>query len=152
MSESFVRGMIIPIDFGNAPVIFQWNPIGIPGPLVSPEYASIGTYGRELPYNEYVGGKDSVFRLDLLFPSEDGTVVSVIAAGEQLEALTSPSPSGMGGNRPTRVMVILVGWFRKLCVITEVSPQYLLGRGGQYKDTLAPVEVTIGVTFRRWNG
>lgn len=152
MSEWFVKGMIIPIDFMIGSIIFQWNPPGIPGPLVNPEYASIGTYGREFPYREYVGGKDSSFRLELLFTSEDGTGVSVIAAWEQLNDLTRPRPSGMGGNRPPRAMVILSGWFREICVVTEVSPQFTIGRGGKYKNTLNPSSANIGVTFGRWRG
>ena len=152
MAESFVKGMILPIEFGYVPVLFQWNPTNIPGPLVSPEYASIGTYGREYPYREYVGGKDSSFRLELLFISDDGTGSDVIAAWRQLENLTSPRRTGLGGNRPPRVMVILQGWFRELCVITEVSPQLVIGRGGSYARTLAPSEATISVTFGRWRG
>jgi hypothetical protein len=152
MSEWFAKGMLIPIDFGFAPVIFQWNPVALPGPLVNPEYASIGTYGREYPYREYVGGKDSGFRLELLFTSDDGTGASVIAAWKQLEDLTRPRPSGMGGNRPPRVMVILPGWLREICVVTEVSPQFVIGRGGKYRETLAPSEATISVTFGRWRG
>lgn len=149
--NGFSHGMILPID-GGVPVTFQWNPREIRGPGGQAKYAAIEVAGREFPYIQYSNGQPSNIQFDTLWSTVNDAGVAVLAAFWALNSLTTPIPRGMSYSRPPRVMLILGGFLREMCVVCEVTPKFSVGTGPHFKDTLLPAIATISLNLWRWRG
>jgi hypothetical protein len=151
MSASFIRGMILPID-GGLPVQFQWNPHDINGPGAQATWSPIAVAGREFPYLQYASGQQSNIQFDLWWSTESDHGASVTAAFWALNSLTTPIPRGMSYSRPPIVMLILGSFLRELSVVCEVRPNFIIGTGMNFANTLLPAEAKISVNLWRWRG
>lgn len=152
MSAGFVKGMILPIDGGAGPVIFQWNPTRLNGPNANAIWSTIAVAGREIPYLQYANGNSSNIPIDLIYQTESDHGAAVVAAFWALNALTTPIPRGMSYSRPPIVMLILGAFLRELCVVTEVRPDFVIGTGPYFANTLLPAEAKISLNLWRWRG
>jgi hypothetical protein len=152
MSYTFTRGMIIPLDGGAGPVRFQWNPTRLRGPNASATWAAIAVAGREHPYLQYSSGQQSNIPLDLIYQTESDGGAEVLAAFLQLMALTTPIPRGVSYKRPPLVALRIGAWPTEICVVTEIRPDFVVGTGPEFADTLLPAEATISVNLWRWRG
>jgi hypothetical protein len=158
MSESFSKGMILPVDGMGSPVIFQFNPQAVQGPTAQLEYAQINVVGRQYPYLQYSNGKPGEIRVQLQFAGQHDGGASVASAYYALESLTTPSPLNIGlafgsmMSRPPRVMFIMGDFLRELAVVVNLSPNFTIGRGGDFRGSLMPMMATIDVTLWRWRG
>ena len=148
----FSKGMIIPIDGGAGPIIFQWNPTNIKGPSAAATWSPIAVAGREFPYLQYASGQVSNIPLDLIYQTESDNGAAVIAAFWQLNALTTPTPRGMSYSRPPLVVLRLGAWPSQICVVPEVRPDFEIGTGPDFAGTLFPAYATISVNLWRWRG
>lgn len=150
--ERTVKGMILPIDSIGAPVLFQYNPDVLRGPTIAPQYAALSVAGRELPYLQYSGGGMSAMPFDLTFHTESDGGAAVMAAWLSLVSLTSAFSFGFGAARPPRVIFILGSWPRYTWVITGLNPNFAIGTGGTFRNSLLPSQAIIGITLTRWIG
>jgi len=151
MSDSFTRGMILPID-GGIPVYFQWNPHDISGPGAQATWSPIAVAGRELPYLQYASGQQSNIQFDLWWSTTTDSGAAVTAAFWALNSLTTPIPRGMSYSRPPIVMLILGSFLRELSVVCEVRPNFVIGTGPYFANTLLPAEAKISLNLWRWRG
>lgn len=152
MSAPFIRGMLLPLDGGAGPVIFQWNPTRMKGPNASASWAATAVAGREHPYLQYTSGQQSNIPLDLIYQTESDGGAAVIAAFWQLMALTTPTPRGVSYQRPPLVVLRIGSWPSEICVVTEIRPDFAIGTGPEFANTLLPAEATISVNLWRWRG
>jgi hypothetical protein len=149
--SNFIRGMILPID-GGIPVPFQWNPRDINGPSAQATWSPIAVAGKEFPYLQYASGQQSNIQFDLWWNTESDSGAAVVAAFWALNALTTPIPRGMSYSRPPIVMLILGSFLRELSVVCEVRPNFVIGTGPYFANTLLPAEAKISLNLWRWRG
>jgi hypothetical protein len=146
MSSRFLRGMIIPMEGGGGPILFQWNPASTTGPTAGANWDQVVTAASEIPFLHFGGGGPSEIRFELVFSREnhgDGFVEGRI---EALRRLTVPV-TGRGMVRPPLVKLAIGRAIREVCVTREVSPV----RGVLAAPrTLAPRDARVAVTFLRW--
>lgn len=141
----FIRGMLIPLDGGAGPVIFQWNPAEVTGPDANPQYATIGVAGRQFPLVQYSNGKDSVIRFDLQ-ASRTMSAADVMDLYDSLIALTKPQSLGQGVARPPKVRFMLGDFLNENVVVQQVQPKF-----SRMFDpvSILPTEAKISVTLLR---
>ena len=152
MSAGFIKGMILPIDGGAGPVTFQWNPEGIMGPSAQASWSAIAVAGREFPYLQYASGQQSNIQFDLWWSTVSDSGAAVTAAFWMLNALTTPIPRGISYSRPPLVMLILGTFLREISVVCEVRPNFIIGTGPYFANTLLPAEAKISLNLWRWRG
>lgn len=150
--EQHVRGMILAMDPGIAPIRFQWNPDVLNGPTASATWSPIAVAGREFPYLQYASGGVSNIPLDLTYHTESDSGAAVTAAFWALNALTTPRKRGLSYNRPPLVILILGAFLREVCVVTEVRPNFIIGTGPYFSNTLLPAQAKISINLWRWTG
>jgi hypothetical protein len=139
--------MMIPLDGPGTPVIFQYNPSEVGGPVAEADYATMGVGGRELPYLQYSHGKESAITFELIAAkSMSGAEVS--GMHKALQSLTKPFKKGVGPGNPPRVMLILGGLMRETVVVKSVQPKF---RRFHTPD-LVPNEARFQVTLWKWSG
>jgi hypothetical protein len=148
--DPFIPGMILPIDGGAGPVFFQWNPREITGPSASANWAAVMVAGREFPYLEYSCGQVSNIQFDLYYSTRSDAGAAVMAAFWSLNAMTTPKQIGASYSRPPIVTLRLGGFLNEKSVITEVSPNFIPGRGPEFSASLLPREAKIHLTFWRY--
>ncbi len=140
------KGMMMPIDGGGAPVVFQYNPCELNGPSAEAEYATIGVGGSEHPYMQYSHGKESVIQFELVSARDMGEG-QVKAMHQALVALTKPEKKGVGPGSPPRVMFILGGFIREKCIVKSVQPRF---RRFHNPESLMPNEGRFQITLWKW--
>ena len=146
MSSKFLRGMIIPMEGGGPPIVFQWNPASTEGPTAAANWDQVVTAASGIPFLHFGGGAGSEIRFELIFSREnhgDGWVEGRI---EALRRLTVPV-AGRGMRRPPLVKLAIGRAIREVCVTRDVRPV----RGILAAPwSLLPREARVAVTFLRW--
>jgi hypothetical protein len=139
--------MMIPLDGPGTPVIFQFNPNEVNGPIAEADYASMGVGGRELPYLQYSHGKEAAITFELV-AARTMSAGEVNAMHGALKALTKPFKKGVGPGSPPRVMLILGGFMRETVVVKSVHPKFKRF----HNPDLNPNEGRFQVTLWKWSG
>lgn len=97
-------GMIIPIDGGGTPIVFQYNPMETHWQYGS-EFAQIEVQGKEGPLLEFANGSltSLSFDLQVIKHASDHDVQGIIDA---LVGLTKPIAGGAGTKRAPKVRFV----------------------------------------------
>lgn len=142
-----IKGMMIPLDGPGTPVVFQYNPAEVGGPVAEAEYATLGVGGKELPYLQYSHGKEAPITFTLT-AARSMSGAEVIAMHKALQSLTKPFKKGVGPGSPPRVMLILGALMRETVVVKNVQPRFRRF----HTPELLPGEGLFQVTLWKWGG
>jgi len=142
MSHYVTRGMIMPIEGGIPPFVFEWNPETINGPVNKAKYGQLSAAGSEYPILQYGHGDVQHIQFELDYSRYDNPDSFVIRAYEHLDSMRKPTIMMAGLLRPPRVYFCFGNAINKECVVVEVAPKF---EKLYNKDSLEPYFAKIGV-------
>jgi len=144
-SPNFTKGMIIPVDGGSSPVIFQWNPATIQYSR-SAHWHPMKAAGNNEPFLQYTCGSNHIVHFSIDVSRDNNSDFFVKGFADSLIALADTTESGGNVKRPPKVMFISGASLSIYGVVDKVDVHY---KTLANPDTLLPYNATIGVTILR---
>jgi hypothetical protein len=123
MYGQFTKGMIIPIDGGGGPVVFEFNPYEVHiNKIVKwhPQYAA----GREMPYWHHGCGESRVVSFSMELSRDNNSNSFVKSFIDSVLALTKPTVKGAGLDRPPKCQAILGASLTLTCIVHDVKVRF----------------------------
>jgi hypothetical protein len=142
---NFTKGMIIPIDGGGSPVIFQWNPATIKYSRAA-NWHSMRAAGNNEPFLQYTCGSSHIVHFSIDVSRSNNSDFFVRGFARDLVALADTGQSGGMVKRPSKVMFISGDSLSIYGVVDKVDVAYGLLAN---PDSLLPYEAKIAVTILR---
>jgi len=144
----FTKGMIIPLEGGGVPIIFQWNPyeLHIDKDI---KWKPLHVAGAEAPYFEYGCGEARKISLGIEVSQDNNSDFFVKGYLDAIVQLGYPTVRGQGVNRPPRLLLNLGASLNVICLVDDVKVKYGSHRGQSHytylahPDTLLPKEGNV---------
>lgn len=120
--------MIIPLETGVQPIIFQYNPyeFHIDKDI---KWKGIHTAGRDQPYLEFGSGEARKISIGFEVSKYNNSDFFVMGYMKSILELSRPIVRGMGVNRPTRIQLIIGLSYNETCVIDDIKVRMGSHRG-----------------------
>jgi hypothetical protein len=118
--SSFTKALIIPLESGAPPIVFQYNPyeFHIDKDI---KWKGIHTAGRDQPLLEYGSGEARRISIGFEVSKYNNSDFFVIGYMQSLLELSRPLVKGRGVNRPSRVQLIIGASYNETCVVDDIK-------------------------------
>lgn len=138
----FTRAMIIPLESGGGPIIFQYNPyeFHIDKDI---KWKGIHTAGRDQPHLEYGCGEARKISIGFEVSKYNNSDFFVIGYMRTILELSRPVVRGMGVNRPSRVQLIIGDSYNETCVIDDIKVRMGSHKGQQHHYTYLAEPISL---------
>ena len=148
----YTRGMLLPLEGGGMPVIFQYNPFEL-NIGKGAHWAQLPTAGRDQPYLQFGCGTPRKVQMNMEVSRGNNGPEYVKVMCEAVEALTKPTVRGAGLDRPPIVQLILGAHLSLSCIVHNAQTRFGSHRGQRAQTYMAepygllPKEAVINIVL-----
>ena len=149
----FTRGMIIPLEGGSGPIIFQWNPYEL---HINKDikWKPLHVAGAEAAYLEYGCGEPRHISIGIEVSQDNNSDFFVKGQLDALLDLSKCTVKGQGVDRPPRLLLQLGASLSVTCIVDDIRVRYGSHVGQRHHftylahpDTLLPREGNVVARF-----